>query len=729
MSEPKEKNKFPWAKLIIWLLVLTGVGVGMAAIFGAFNKKAHSIDQIRFENRLKNSSADVNDGTYFKSLEINKMSNTIEGIYLKEGSKGDTGSKSGQHFIAHVSGSYIDNLTSTAINSNAVGSSLNIGLQKDLKNSVLNGSIKGYINPTGPKGRSIWIDLLFSLLPIMLMLGLFFWIFRRSRKGSGGGSAFDPTNGAGNSRAVRMKSNKKFSDIAGLIEAKEEVMEVVDFLKNPKKYTQAGASIPKGILLGGPPGTGKTLLAKAVAGESGVPFYFISGSHFVEMFAGVGAKRVREMFKVVRKHSPSILFIDELDAIGKKRGSSFGNDEREQTLNQILVELDGMQENSGILVMGATNRPDDLDPALVRPGRFDRSITINLPDVKEREAILELHSKGKRISKEVNFKKLARRTYGFSGAQLNAVINESALLSVREQTDIITREQVDEAVDRVVAGPAKKHRVVSKKQMEVTAYHEAGHAVVGLIEAKASKVQKITIIPRGDAGGYTVITPADDSYTQKRSDLVAQIMGFMGGRAVEKIIYNEVSTGASDDIQKASNISRRMVTEFGMSQLGPIAYETRSSGSKFLGGGDVQKNYSDAIAKEIDLEIRKILNEAESYSIKILKKNMDLVELIKDELLENEIIVAEQIEYIFKNKKRPSKKIAVKKENIKEQSLDDLISSTSKDNLEENNKYHKKDLILKTKAEIIEIGKINGINLKNSDTKKTIINKLLKIKN
>ncbi|CRH46844.1 Cell division protein [Chlamydia trachomatis] len=394
----------------------------------------------------------------------------------------------------------------------------------------------------------------------IIIIAIIFSLKSMAKRGMGG------EFGIGNkSLAQRVYSDKKFSDIAGNEEVKEEVFELVDYLKNPKKYDAAGARIPKGILLGGPPGTGKTLIAKATAGEANVPFFFISASNFVEMFVGLGAKRVRDMFEDARKHAPAIIFIDELDAVGRSRGAGIGggNDEREQTLNQLLVEMDGIKENSGVLIMAATNRTDVLDPALLRPGRFDRTITVGLPDIKEREAILKLHSRGKRIDNSINFAQLARRTPGFSGAQLENVINEASLLSVREKTEFITLDQIDEAIDRVMSGPAKKSRTISEKENIAVAYHEAGHAVVGLKIKGGNKVQKITIIPRGQAGGYNLMMPEEEKYNHSKSELLAIITSFMGGRVAEAIIYGKdnVSTGASDDIAKATNIARKMVTE------------------------------------------------------------------------------------------------------------------------------------------------------------------------
>lgn len=519
-----------------------------------------------------------------------------------------------------------------------------------------------------------------------------------------------------NSLAQRIKTDKKFSDIAGNEEVKEEVMELVDYLKNPKKYALAGARIPKGILLGGPPGTGKTLLAKATAGEANVPFYFISASNFVEMFVGLGAKRVRDMFEEARNNAPAIIFIDELDAVGRSRGAGIGggNDEREQTLNQLLVEMDGVKENSGILIMAATNRADVLDPALLRPGRFDRVINVSLPDIKEREAILKLHAKGKRIADNVKFNLVARRTPGFSGAQLENVINEASLLSVRERTGVITIEQIDEAIDRVIAGPARKSRTISEKENIAVAYHEAGHAVVGIKVKGGNKVQKITIIPRGHAGGYNLMLPEEEKFNRSKSELIAIITSFMGGRVAEAIIYGKdnVSTGASDDIAKATKIARKMVTEWGLSSLGPIKYE-EDSDQPFL-GRDYMKasSFSSQTAQEIDLEVRKIILEAEKNAHKIISENRELLELIKDALILNETIVAEEIEYIDKNMKLPPKLTAEKKELSKEYpkaDFDTLFNEVSGKKIISEDKY-KKELDKKIKDLDKETKKSNNKN-------------------
>lgn len=545
---------------------------------------------------------------------------------------------------------------------------------------------------TAAPTESIWSTVLrygTNILFLLLFAASFIFMFMSFRSQRGTGGLLD-----NKSVAQRIYSNKKFADIAGNEEVKEEVKELVDYLKNPKKYSTAGARIPKGILLGGPPGTGKTLIAKATAGEANVPFFFISASNFVEMFVGLGAKRVRDMFEEARKTAPAIIFIDELDAVGRSRGAGIGggNDEREQTLNQLLVEMDGIKENSGILIMAATNRSDVLDPALLRPGRFDRTITVGLPDIKEREAILKLHAKGKRIANNVSFMMIARRTPGFSGAQLENVINEASLLSVRENTSVITLAQIDEAIDRVMAGPAKKSRTISEKENVAVAYHEAGHAVVGMKIKGGNKVQKITIIPRGHAGGYNLMMPEEEKYNRSKAELIAIITSFMGGRVAEAIIYGKdnVSTGASDDIAKATRIARKMVTEWGLSELGPIKYE-EDTDNPFL-GRDYMKNasFSAQVGQEIDQEIRKIILAAEANAHKIISENRELLELIKDALIINETIVAEEIEYIAQNMQLPPE-ITKSKEDLhdeySDQDFDNLFNEVSGKKVISEDKY------------------------------------------
>ena len=653
-------NKFNWTALIVAITLISGLVLFALWQFGIFSHKDKVKSQSKFDTAISQAASDTNDNHYFKVI---RKDSSVNAIYVTEhDSKGD------HDYIVY--GNYEFNEKYIA--------STRVGAQKEYIIDKKGARGAALINPSGndgeykssppPKAKFNWTGLLISFLPMILFIGFMIWMAKKQGMGSGG------IMGSGKSVAKKVISKKRFSDIAGNEEVKEEVKEVIDFLKNPKKYQSAGAKIPKGILLGGPPGTGKTLVAKATAGEAGVPFYFISASNFVEMFAGLGAKRVRTMFEEARRNAPAVLFIDELDAVARKRGSSLsGNDEREQTLNQILVEMDGMDENTGLLILAATNRPDVLDPAILRPGRFDRTITLNNPDIKEREEILKLHAKGKRISPDVSFADLAKRVPGYSGAELESIINEATLLSVREDTGIVTLEQIDEAIDRVKAGPAKKNRVIDKEELTMIAYHEAGHAVIGLKVESSQEVQKITIIPRGDAGGYNLMTPKKETYNYKKSDLLAMIMSFMGGRAAEQIIYGkgEVSTGASNDIQRATNIARAMVTQYGMSELGPIAYES-ASGSQHLGLDRIDKHYSESMSERIDEAVRKLIVEAEEEAIKVINKNKKLLKLIADELLANEIIVKEQIEYINKNLKRPPKKV-IKKVNNKKENLLSII--------------------------------------------------------
>ena len=426
------------------------------------------------------------------------------------------------------------------------------------------------------------------------------------------------------------------------------MVEIVDFLKNPRKYNEIGARVPKGVILFGPPGTGKTLLAKAVAGEAGVPFFSISGSDFVEMFVGVGAARVRDMFKTAKENAPCIIFIDEIDAVGRQRGAGMGggHDEREQTLNQLLVEMDGFVPNSGIIIMAATNRPDVLDPALLRPGRFDRQITISNPDVKGREAILEVHARNKHLAPGVKLSDLAQRTPGFSGADIENLLNEAALLAARENRKLISMSDLDEAIDRVMMGPAKKSRKYIERERKLVAIHEAGHAVIGLRLKNASVVQKITIVPRGDAGGYNLMMPKEETYFHTKSQLIEQIIGLFGGRVAEEIVFNEVTTGAHNDFQKATAIARAMVTEYGMSSLGPVQYEA-PNGSVFLGRDYLkEKNFSDQVALEIDKETRKILEECYEMCKKCITENIELLHKIADYLLKIETLTKADIDEI-----------------------------------------------------------------------------------
>lgn len=463
-----------------------------------------------------------------------------------------------------------------------------------------------------------------------------------------------------NKSPARREDNSKvrFTDVAGCDEEKAEMVELVEYLKDPKKYSKFGAKLPKGVLLMGPPGTGKTLLAKAVAGEANVPFYSISGSDFVEMFVGVGAGRVRDLFKKAKQTAPCLIFIDEIDAVGRQRGAGLGggNDEREQTLNQLLVEMDGFEANKGVLVIAATNRSDVLDPALLRAGRFDRSITVSLPDKAGREAIFKVHARNKKVDPSVDFGAIAKRTVGFSGADIENILNEAAILAVRGNKEAIDMKDIDEAIDRRIAGPAKSSKGMNAKERKQVAYHEAGHAVIGLNLPYSDKVQKITIIPRGQTGGHVLMTPEDDRFLMTKNELIARITGLLGGRTSEEIFFEDVSSGASNDIQQATRLARLMVTELGMSELGPIQYEV-DTGSVFLGRDytNTQKNFSTQVAYEIDKAVREIIEKAHADAKKILNEHKDQVILVAETLLEQETITAEEIESLVKTGHLPGK--------------------------------------------------------------------------
>lgn len=494
----------------------------------------------------------------------------------------------------------------------------------------------------GRSSISFW-SVFMNLLPIILLVGVFFWLFKTLSNSN------NRSLEIGKSKARLTKEKTvTFKDVAGAEEEKQEMAEIVDFLKSPKKYVDLGARIPKGVLLVGSPGTGKTLIAKAMAGESNVPFFSISGSDFVELFVGAGAARVRDLFKVAKENSPCIIFIDEIDAVGRQRGAGLGggNDEREQTLNQLLVEMDGFNANLGIIIVAATNRPDVLDPALLRPGRFDRQITINLPDARAREEILKVHVRNKRLDPSIKLGEIAMRIPGFSGADIENLLNEATLLSARANRTMIISSDIDEAIDRVMMGPAKKSRKYSPKEKEMVAYHEAGHAVIGIKLPEASVVQKITIIPRGRAGGYNLMMPEEETFLQTEKSLLAQITSFLGGRVAEEIMFDTVTTGAYNDFQNATAIARAMVTEYGMSGLGPIQYES-SGGNVFLGRDYLKdKNFSDQIALEIDKEIRKIVVTCYENAKTIISNNKDLLDNISKYLILVETLTKADIDEI-----------------------------------------------------------------------------------
>ena len=513
---------------------------------------------------------------------------------------------------------------------------------------VESNDIEEYVTESDP-GSSTFLYILVNVVPFVLTIVIAYVLFKKLAMSNKNSVDF----GRSRARLSNDTDKKSFKDVAGLTEEKQEVEELIDFLKNPKKFQKLGARIPKGVLLVGPPGTGKTLLAKAVAGEANVPFFYISGSDFVELFVGVGASRVRDMFKEAKRSAPCLIFIDEIDAVGRQRGTGLGggHDEREQTLNQLLTEMDGFGENEGIIIIAATNRPDVLDPALLRPGRFDRQVTINLPDAKGREAILKVHAKNKILDKSVKLENLSQRTPGFSGADLENLLNEAALLAVRRDKQAISMDEIDEATDRVLMGPAKTSRKITDKEKKLVSLHEAGHAVIGIKLEDANEVHKITIIPRGMAGGYTMMLPKEEKMVVlTKKELLAEITGLLGGRVSEEMFLGEISTGASDDFKKATNIARSMVTEYGMSDLGPMQYE-QQSGSVFLGRDyGKSKNFSDQVALEIDRETRKIIEECYEKSKEIIGKNKDLIMLLSDALMKYETLTKEQIEYIVENK-------------------------------------------------------------------------------
>lgn len=579
---------------------------------------------------------------------------------------------------------------------------LRVPLAEEVMTQIMNVNEQKHFKIETAKDPESSTILLFlaNILPILILGGGAFFLITRQM-----GSA-NKSMDFGRSRA-KLNEDKKtvtFKQVAGLDEEKEEVAELIDFLQNPKRFQKMGARIPKGVLLVGPPGTGKTLLARAVAGEAKVPFYYISGSDFVELFVGVGASRVRDMFKQAKHNAPCLIFIDEIDAVGRQRGAGLGggHDEREQTLNQLLTEMDGFGANEGIIVIAATNRPDVLDPALLRPGRFDRQVTVNLPDVKGREEILKVHARGKVFAKNIELKNIAKRTVGFSGAELENLLNEAALLAVRREKNAITMEEIDEAHDRVLMGPAKKSHKYTEKEKRVVAFHEAGHAVIGLRLEGADEVQKITIVPRGSAGGYNLMLPKEETYLATKTELLDRITGLLGGRVAEEIVFNEVTTGAHNDFERATKIARAMVTEYGMSDLGPVQFEHQDSSSVFLGRDyNKSRNFSGQVAFEIDQEQRKIINECYKKTKQIIQNNMSLLNTIATCLLENETLTKEQIDYISKHGCMPNEDHEVDESDFILASLEDL-----------------------TVNELKDLAKEKGIDLPSKITKQELINLL-----
>ncbi|MEI4791119.1 ATP-dependent zinc metalloprotease FtsH [Bacillus sp. FJAT-53060] len=626
---------------IFYILILLLV-IGVVSWLGSPNQKPENMSYSKFSQNLSAGKVE--------SISIQP----VRGVYEIRGQL--YGAKKDEYFITHVpDGQGVDQIYSA------------------LKNTDVK------VEPA-PETNG-WLQVLTTIIPFIIIFILFFFLLNQAQ---GGGSR---VMNFGKSKAklyTEEKKRVKFKDVAGADEEKQELVEVVEFLKDPRKFAELGARIPKGVLLVGPPGTGKTLLARASAGEAGVPFFSISGSDFVEMFVGVGASRVRDLFENAKKNAPCLIFIDEIDAVGRQRGAGLGggHDEREQTLNQLLVEMDGFSANEGIIIIAATNRADILDPALLRPGRFDRQITVDRPDVIGREEVLKVHAKNKPLDDTVNLKAIASRTPGFSGADLENLLNEAALVAARQNKKKIDMRDIDEATDRVIAGPAKKSRVISKKERNIVAYHEAGHTVIGLVLDEADMVHKVTIVPRGQAGGYAVMLPREDRYFQTKPELLDKIVGLLGGRVAEEITFGEVSTGAHNDFQRATGIARRMVTEFGMSdKLGPLQFGQSQGGQVFLGRDfNNEQNYSEAIAYEIDQEVQRFIKESYERAKQILTENKDKLEIIAQALLEVETLDAEQIKSLYETGKLPERIYADEEEknddvkvNIKKKEEDEEI--------------------------------------------------------
>ena len=638
-KEKEKRKKIVYITLSIIVLVAVFIVLGMYLVNAKNKDKAN---ELAYTDLIK----EINEGKV-EEVEMTVGSNTVKTKIKDVDEKKITNVPNTQAFIELIQQQKIDK-------------------NNDIK---LNQKQQSIIVKT--------LTSLYGLLPTIMILVLFFLVIKMQGLGDKS-KVYD---------SETTNSKVKFEDVAGLEEEKQELIEIVDFLKNPKRFYEMGAKIPRGVLLCGKPGTGKTLIAKAIAGEADVPFISMSGSEFIEMFAGLGASRVRKLFEKAKKISPCIVFIDEIDAIGERRSSGNGAEtENNQTLNQLLVEMDGFDTEETIIVLAATNRPEMLDKALLRPGRFDRQITVSLPDAKGREEILEVHAKDKILASDVNLANIAKRTVGFSGADLENLLNEAALLAVRRNKDSITMAEIDEAHDRVIAGPAKKSHKYTEHEKKVVAFHEAGHAVVGIKLDGANDVQKITIIPRGMAGGYNLMLPKEETYMSTKKELLETISGFLGGRVAEEIVFNEVTTGAHNDFEKATKIARSMVTEYGMSSLGPVQLEHQES-SVFLGRDyNKSKNFSDAVALEIDQEVRKIISEQYEVTKKIISENMDLLNLIANALLEHETITKEQIDYLVKYGKMPeedSKETYATLKELKEEAKELGIKGYSKLNKEE----------------------------------------------
>ncbi|KLA43403.1 cell division protein FtsH [Ligilactobacillus ruminis] len=621
---------------LFYIVIFLGIMGALYYVFGSHsNSQSQQIQSSQFITELKKGNV--------KSFTMQPSGSTykVTGVYKKAQKSKETsglvGFPSSESKVDHFSTNVLTNDSSVAqIKKYAEKNNVKYGAKEE-------------------ESSSIWIQLLIYVVPLFFFIIFFYMMMGQAGQGGGNGRVMN--FGKAKAKPVDKKNNKvRFSDVAGAEEEKQELVEVVEFLRDPHKFLALGAKIPSGVLLEGPPGTGKTLLAKAVAGEAGVPFFSISGSDFVEMFVGVGASRVRDLFENAKKNAPSIIFIDEIDAVGRRRGNGMGggHDEREQTLNQLLVEMDGFEGDEGVIVMAATNRSDVLDPALLRPGRFDRKILVGRPDVKGREAILKVHAKNKPLAKDVDLKIIAKQTPGFVGADLANLLNEAALLAARRNKKEIDASDVDEAEDRVIAGPAKRDRVISKKERETVAFHEAGHTIVGLVLNDARVVHKVTIVPRGRAGGYAIMLPKEDQMLLSKKDLKEQIAGLMGGRAAEELIFNQQSSGASNDFQQATQLARSMVTEYGMSEkLGPVQYEGQSG----MFAGDYvpgQQPFSIDTSNAIDSEVKALCEEGMATAKKIIEEHKEQHRIIAEALLEYETLDERQILSLYKTGKMPA---------------------------------------------------------------------------
>ena len=654
MNNNRRNNNFTHNVLFYAVIFLCIMGIAYFFFGGSQNNgQSKTVSQTEFiselkSNKVKSFQLQPNGGVY-----------KITGTYRKPQSVDNNSANS--FGFATQRNSKVNHFQSSVLQSDVTVSQLQKYANRD--------NVK--ISTRAEESNSVWMNLLLTVLPLIIMI--FFFYMMMGQAGQGGGGRGVMSFGKTKAKPADAKKNKvRFSDVAGEEEEKQELVEVVEFLKNPKKFTRLGAKIPSGVLLEGPPGTGKTLLAMAVAGESGVPFFSISGSDFVEMFVGVGASRVRDLFEQAKKAAPAIIFIDEIDAVGRRRGAGMGggHDEREQTLNQLLVEMDGFQGDEGVIVMAATNRSDVLDPALLRPGRFDRKILVGRPDVKGREAILRVHAKNKPLADDVDLKEIAKQTPGFVGADLANLLNEAALLAARRNKTKIDAADLDEAEDRVIAGPAKHDRVESKQERRTVAYHEAGHTIVGLVLNDARVVHKVTIVPRGRAGGYAIMLPREDQMLMSKKNAEEQIAGLMGGRAAEELIFKSQSSGASNDFEQATQIARAMVTQYGMSdKIGPV--ELQSSGQVFTGQGYDQAPYSEKTAALVDEEVRRILREGHEQALHIIETHREQHKLIAEALLKYETLDEKQILSLYKTGKLPDKDIAAADEEARAQTFEE----------------------------------------------------------